>query len=716
MPFDAYSLCPGGRDKKIKFCCSHLQKELNEIERMMDGEQFAACLRYVEELQEKNENCACLDVAQIVLLRLQEQIDKALEIAEKLVQREPDNVLAWAELATCRAMAIESSGQAALDAWQESIAKGKPGSLLVEAFGAMLAVAQRFLAEGRLMPAMALAYYHDMSAQEPAADSLWIHLQRMPRVPSIMKTIPSFKECPDGVAWKAEYDSALRGIEELRWKEALAVLEGLTDKADEFPWLWQTVAMLRGWLLDQDGCIEALKKLAGSDIDAEDAAEARLITLFLEEDPLGDQVEVFTVTYEIKDYDLANESLLSWDHAVSVPIDPAAWNTEEDGPAPRTGFALFDGPKPVDDAELDPATLPRALANCLLFGRETDRPARLLFIELPGNTREIVEANLKEKLGDAFGGVMEEASLAHSSLVYQQLRPRWRTPQQPDPEKILTLTQKYKDTYLLETWPSTPIPVLDGKTPREAAEDKSRQAEVLAMILLLEHWTEDTLGEFDFNNLRSALNLPTLGDLDPTDRTGVMNLSPLRMSRLPFEKLEDDALSAAFARSVMLGDRASTVAAAKTLVARDSMAEVPVRFQAYHQLASNAESAEECFKYIDEAKAACHATNRSCAQFDLYEIPLRLQSGEPEKAGELIQHLQACHLQEPGVAEALMQTLVSLGILRPDGSPNMPMQSPAGPAPSQAPDGGGLWTPDGGGSAPPSDQGGQGGSGLWTPD
>ncbi len=45
MPIDLYSPCPGGTGKKIKFCCPDFVNELNEIERLIEGEQFAACLQ-----------------------------------------------------------------------------------------------------------------------------------------------------------------------------------------------------------------------------------------------------------------------------------------------------------------------------------------------------------------------------------------------------------------------------------------------------------------------------------------------------------------------------------------------------------------------------------------------------------------------------------------------------------------------------------------------
>ena len=52
MALDAYSLCPGGTGKKIKFCCPDFLPELQKIDRMLDGEQYMACLQHIEQLRE----------------------------------------------------------------------------------------------------------------------------------------------------------------------------------------------------------------------------------------------------------------------------------------------------------------------------------------------------------------------------------------------------------------------------------------------------------------------------------------------------------------------------------------------------------------------------------------------------------------------------------------------------------------------------------------
>ena len=60
MPIDPYASCPGGTGKKIKFCCSDLLSELDKIDRMLTGEQRWACLDYIQQIEPKFPNRACL--------------------------------------------------------------------------------------------------------------------------------------------------------------------------------------------------------------------------------------------------------------------------------------------------------------------------------------------------------------------------------------------------------------------------------------------------------------------------------------------------------------------------------------------------------------------------------------------------------------------------------------------------------------------------------
>ena len=99
MPIDAYSICPGGTGKKMKFCCPDFVGELEKINRMIEGDQFLAALQHIERLDEQGRQRACVMAIQAMLLRETHQFEAALAHVAEFLLRHPENPIAWAESA-----------------------------------------------------------------------------------------------------------------------------------------------------------------------------------------------------------------------------------------------------------------------------------------------------------------------------------------------------------------------------------------------------------------------------------------------------------------------------------------------------------------------------------------------------------------------------------------------------------------------------------------
>ena len=65
MAIDPYAACPGGTGKKIKFCCDDLTGDLEQIDRLVEGDQVSAALEQVERLLAKTPGRACLMATQV---------------------------------------------------------------------------------------------------------------------------------------------------------------------------------------------------------------------------------------------------------------------------------------------------------------------------------------------------------------------------------------------------------------------------------------------------------------------------------------------------------------------------------------------------------------------------------------------------------------------------------------------------------------------------
>ena len=86
MPLDAYSFCPCGTGKKVKFCCPDLLTELQKIDRMLEGEQYLGCLQHVQRLLEQHPDRACLLSLKTMLQRNSGEIEAAEKTSAEFLE------------------------------------------------------------------------------------------------------------------------------------------------------------------------------------------------------------------------------------------------------------------------------------------------------------------------------------------------------------------------------------------------------------------------------------------------------------------------------------------------------------------------------------------------------------------------------------------------------------------------------------------------------
>ena len=290
MAIDAYSLCPGGTGKKIKFCCGEFLPELQKIDRMIEGEQFLACLQHVDRLlaQEPGRQRACLLATRCELLHLTDQHEAAKTAAETFLAKHPDNQVALAETAI---VAAETDARAALN-WQQRAMRAANGNISARTYQAMSVTAAALLREGFLLPARALLQLQaSLAKDDDRPRRMLAGLCQAADMPLLLREEPPFAHCPNDVPWKDRFGEAVQPIALGDWLTAADRLGELAADVPDSPAVWRNLATLRGWLADNAGCIEALHRYAalraGEEGGLEDAAEAEATAMFLSGDPLG---------------------------------------------------------------------------------------------------------------------------------------------------------------------------------------------------------------------------------------------------------------------------------------------------------------------------------------------------------------------------------------------------------------------------------------------
>ncbi|NQT13967.1 MAG: hypothetical protein HQ582_14530, partial [Planctomycetes bacterium] len=585
MPAGPYSPCPGGTGNNIKFCCDDLLGDLQKIERMLEGEQFQACLQHVELLLKTNPDRACLLATQTMLLRGLGKAEEAAAAAVAFLEKHPDNPIALAESAMLAASRRES--RQAMDRLVRAVAASGT-QMHARVYQGIGLVSRLMAAQGEILAARALAILQlDIQEDDRQPMQLLVELNSSPRVPLAVKDERTLRNCPEDVSWKASFDEATSLALKAQWTEAAQRLTELTEQVDGEPAVWHNLAIVRGWLADTPGCIEALQKLAALDVPLEDAVEAEALAQFLCDDPLGDMIDVLTLRYTVGDPDQLEAALSAAPQAALTNVDPTSLATEE-GPPPKSVYVLFDRAVPEPDAEVTPETTPKVLCQTLLYGKQTDRDALLEVEEILAHDLDGTKALLAEIAGDALQGEPEQTVATKTSATQELLSCNWRLPSGCSQEDFQRMTGQFLEDAVLQAWPRTPLGLLDGKCPQEAADDDALRVKLLAAIMVLEFWLEQSGTRFDVNRLRSQLGLPVLEPIDP-QKTPIDDLPLTRWSRVVVDNLPDDVLLDGYRRAMACGVRAALPGFARAVVQRPNLAGREERLMAFQMMARTAD-------------------------------------------------------------------------------------------------------------------------------
>jgi len=715
MPFDPYALCPGGRDKKIRFCCPHMLKELEQVVRLLESDQPGACLSYIETLEKTHPGCACLTKAKLSIYRAENRWQDALPVAEQFYTREPDNPSAAAEYAL--ALIINGQPKIAVSTLVDAFERMQADTVHSTLLHGALQVATYLLLSGRITPAIAIGHVlKEIPATSENANMLLYRATSETDFPLLHRDWSFDFDCPDGFPGKEAFDEAAVLVRLMRWKQALALLEPLTHHAGVWPGIWRNIATIHLWFLDYDKAGEALKTYASlPNASREDAVDAETLRIMFTENAFGDQTPFLVTEYTITNADQALERLLSSPLCYQVAISEKAFS-----PPPRGVFMLLDRPFAESIAAVTLDNVSSERAALFLFGKETDREARLLTQPFPADAQETIEADFRTILGETIqipGKVIKETLLSKTRILTHC---PFRFPLDRDPDRLLsTLIDDYFATSFIESWLALPLGLLDGKTPGEAAAEPQYMVPLLATIQLIENWLDNETGSVG-TALRSRLGLPvpemiTVAETTSEDPLAVLDAYPVwRWHRFDVSKLSTEVLAGGL--QIVLGMRELRTAArfAEELLNRplDSM-DFETRIMAFNALISAAQEngkIEQALLWVERAKNESAAKEISVAAWYFHEITLHLAQRNGEAASAAIAYLLKNHRDDPHVMESLQELFVQLGMFNPDGTPS-PAWTKALAGATTPVEEKQIWTPD---NVMPAADGAP--SKLWVPD
>ena len=616
MSIDRYSSCPGGTGKKIKFCCSDLVSELDKVQRMLQGKQYASCLELVEKLEAKKPDRACLLACKLSLQQGVKDEEGTAATLRRFVTRHPDNAIALAELAVDQVHRGElSSG---LHNMQRSV--GTAGTELPhQVFTAMGRMAEQFLHAGHMLPARGLLLLQASinRADTGQAREMLARLTASPAVPLLFKDSIPFEAAPAGVAWGRDFNSALSLALRAQWQQAADLWNAVSSSAGDSPVVWKNLAVVRGYMGDYSGAAYAYRRYAELAPTEQDAIEAEATAQLLTKNTAEGLAEDLVVTYGVRDLDELQRRLEGDPRCEQTEIDAADFEGET---PPRVIYALLDRPLLADATDLTRDAIPQVLAEALLFAAEGDESARLE-LEVFRPQLEAAHRVLSEVGGDVLGEKEDEEVVDRMSAVELALSWRWRLPDDTSEAVRRRLLFEQRRHMVLEVWPRLPMPLFAGRTPEEVSKDAGLKRKLAAAVLLLELEDTDPAADEICDELRRRLDLPVPESIDPTG-IDLATLRLARFARLQIEKLSDQQLAQAFNRAAAAQYETALRRLSQEIVKRESMSP-ELRLGAYQYLARFEEETERAEEHMAAARKLAARLQRATSARDL-ELSARI--------------------------------------------------------------------------------------------
>ncbi len=348
---------------------------------------------------------------------------------------------------------------------------------------------------------------------------LIVQLQSSPEVHLLLKENLPLVEPPADALWKPAFLHALETGRAGRWLAAAGEFQALADKAGAWPAIARNIAVLQSWLARRPAAVRAWRTYAAGEVSLDDAVEAQASATLLDDEAVT-SIDVVRVTYPIQDIETLLTHLGIHRQALRMPGDLRELAAENE-PPPKGYFSLLDRPKPDSGAGLTLGAIPQILGQVAIYGKQTDREARLELMTTRPDLAACQQA-LRSMAGNTIGDAAAEESGGQLNAVDEALALKWYLPDDtPGPLRRELLAEgQRQQLFALAGIASTG----SGRArSAQAARDPKQRIAVLAAILILELGPNPSLTAADYNRLRRKLELPEAGTIDPT-KTSVLEL------------------------------------------------------------------------------------------------------------------------------------------------------------------------------------------------
>ncbi len=710
MAIDPYSPCPCGSGKKLKFCCSDLASDIEKVQKMVAGDQPHAALKHVEQLLSKQpKRASLLDLLASLQLSLHE-FDTAKRTIGDFLEAHPQSPTASAQAAIL--LAAVEGGRKAVGPLQnalEQLDQEMPLRVL-EAVGA---VGQSLLMDGELMAARAhlLLYAAIAPEEDNRGVELLLRMNLQAGLPLLMRESWQLLPCPSEAAWKDQFNQATQLSLQGLWRQSEAQFAQLREENGAAPEIVYNLALLRGWLGDVKRFAEGLHEYARLEAPLDNRVEAEALAQLVNPDLEDPKLETVKSTYEVSDIEKLSDHFAQDPRIEEYPIDPEDFEDDELA-RPRGNYILLNIPTPATGVGIERSEIPHVMAFLSLFGKRTDRDARLEVTTDRDDRFEQVQQLLVEVSDNQLTDATEAEVVGHKSVSEESLSWRWRLPNDTPGDHRQQLLAQQRREAILQHWANAPRAALQDQSPVQAAGNEELRIPLLASTLIIQQAAIDPAELPLFAELHQKLQLPPTEAIDPTD-LDLEHVPLVRVPRFDLSKLPADGLAKLLDRSVLTGAKLAAQLVARELVAREDLPESVDLTAAYRQLIRLEPNPSKAYDWAEQARQWSEQNGKPTGEWALMELELSIERGDATGVQRTLGEIRTTHLNEPGIAEATYRLLYAAGLVAPPDAAGGAMPNPLQAMPTEtAPESSGIWTPedDQAGAAD-----GEKKSAIWTP-
>ena len=725
---DPYAPCPCGSGQKFKWCCQKMEAYADRAQRLLQSGQTQAAIDALDEGLRKEPANAWLLIRKSLVLVREGKPAEAQATLRQLLQRQPQHVAGNALLIRC---VLEAEGplagiaelQRALTTVSEADRAGLAsmigitGSLMARLGHYPAALAHLALARGLT------ARPGEADRPSSAEDSILGNASVLPW----LKTEYRLSPAPGGL----DADRARRFAEAMAWADsglwssAASAFEALSGDLPG-PEADRNLGLCRLWQADDPGAIASLRRAVKTLGTSEEAVDLEALCQLISPAGPDDKVELVQLIWPLRDRDALLATLRAQKDVAAegpAPID------QDDPASPEVEwFALLDRPAlPAGKgAGLKPSDMPRVVGRVAVGSQ---------IVALEGHDGGGLDA-LASRVTGLAGPAMPPAhpktkTVGEVSRVALAFSFEWYPPEGVDPNEYKRLTDEEQSRIIREVWPETKLPYLGGRTPRQAARAGDAVVALRAACCQFEWQQQGSRSPVDLAALRAMLGVPAEPEIDPAT-VDPAALPLARFAYVPADRLDDERLLAfaAIARESALNgplDRADRALADRPSLIEAGKASALAVFTELALAAAGRHEFEEAFRRVEQGRKLEPASDRprTAPAWDLLEVRIRARYEEPETWVPELAVVLERYRENTVASQALMLSLLEMGLLRMAPNPDNPQEMMIDPRPLQmilsefgprvttasgelgiSATKGALWTPG-------AETGGA--AGLWTP-